>query len=601
MAKGRFIDLVRGYVSSDLDQHGKKFYVNTVTGSSGATSVTRFGRMFTHFCDRATNRISYTESRIYGCFFTILGLLSLVVNFVKDYLGYYADGIPLPSLIVSILIALLGIPFLFSDKPLAIVVQDIPITDFIFFEFFCIRRMHRYNKERGIHLAIAIVVGILLSALTIVVPVWIIAAVLGAFVYLFLTFLSPEFSFFSIFLAMPYLSFDDKGIFLAIMVAITLLSYGRKVKLGKRVYFFEQYDFSLAIMLLCILISGIFVKGVESFVSSVVMILLGMGYVLASSLVTNRRLADCLINVIIISSIPVAFIAIGESVQFIYLNSYAAFEGATATFEKPHTLAIFLLISSALSIYFVNAARSKVSKFLYFSTFIVTFSALFFTKSLWAYVAALFGLMAYGILKLRRGWRVLLSFITVVPYATLFIPNQYVDMVVNHPVFVQFGITESMLVWRTSIEMLRNNLFLGIGIGEECFIEEISQYTDIPGIFSSGNFLLEIACEAGIISLCAFLLILMIRLKHRAIYRPYIRSSQVSALSEISTVSVIILMIYGVFNYIWSDMTMYYLFWCVFGVGSAVLRISKQEFDDRVAYFSDGSAEDSSSIDITIR
>ena len=601
MAKGRFIDLVRGYVSSDVDHNGKKFYVNTVTGSSGSTSVTRFGRMFTKFCDRATNLVSYTESRIYGCFFTILGLLSLVVNFIKDYLGYYADGIPLPSLIVSIVIALLGIPFLFSDKPLAIVVQDIPLTDFIFFEFFCIRRMHRYNKERGVALWIAVVVGILLSALTITVPVWIIAAVLGAFVYLFLTFLSPEFSFFSIFLAMPYLSFDEDGIFLAIMVAITLISYGRKVKLGKRVYFFEQYDVSLAIMLLCVLISGIFVKGVESFVSSVVMILLGVGYVLASSLVTNRRLAECLINVIIISSIPVAFIAIGESAQFIYLHGFSSFEGASATFEKPYILAIFLLISSAMSIYFVNAARSRVSKSLYFSTFLVTFVALFFTRSLWAYVAAIFGLMAYGILKLRRGWRVLLLFITVLPYSALFIPAQYVDLVINHPLCVKFGISESMLVWRTSITMLRNNLFLGIGIGEDCFVEEISQYTDMTGIFSSGNFLLEIACEAGIISLCAFLLILFIRLKHRAIYRPYIRTSQVCALSEITTVAVIILMIYGVFNYVWADMTMYYLFWCVFGLGSAVLRISKQEFDDRVAYFSDGSAEDSSSIDITIR
>ena len=601
MAKGRLFDLVRGYTSSDVDHNGKKFYVKTVTGSSGSTSITRFGRMFTHFCDRATNLVSYTETRIYGCFFTILGLLSLIVNFVKDYLGYYSDGIPLPSLIVSILVAFLGIPFLFSDKPLAIVVQDIPITDFIFFEFFCIRRMHRYNKEKGIHPAIAIVVGILLSALTIVVPVWIIAAILATFVYLFLTFLSPEFSFFSIFLAMPYLSFDDKGIFLAIMVAITLVSYCRKVRLGKRVYFFEQYDVSLAIMLLCILISGIFVKGVESFVSSVVMILLGMGYVLASSLVTNRRLADCLINVIIISSIPVAFIAIGESIQFIYLNGYATFEGATATFEKAHTLAIFLLISSAMSIYFVNTARSKTSKILYFTAFLVTFVAIFFTNSLWAYVAALFGLLAYGILKLRRGWRVLLLFITAAPYAALFMPAQYVDIVINHPLCIQFGLSESMIVWRTAMTMLRNNLFLGIGIGEECFVEEISQYTDATGILSSGNFLLEIACEAGIISLCAFALILLIRLKHRAIYRPYIRTSQVSALSEITTVSVIMLMVYGVFNYIWSDMTMYYLFWCVFGIGSAVLRISKQEFDDRVAYFSDGSAEDSSSIDITIR
>jgi hypothetical protein len=48
-------------------------------------------------------------------------------------------------------------------------------------------------------------------------------------------------------------------------------------------------------------------------------------------------------------------------------------------------------------------------------------------------------------------------------------------------------------------------------------------------------------------------------------------------------------------------MTMYYLFWCIFGLGSAALRVAKSEFDDRIAYFSDGSTEDASSIDISIR
>ena len=601
MAKGSMLDLLRGYVDSDVDHNGKKFYVNTLTGSSGAGSVTRIGRLFTFLSDRLTNLLSYTESRIYGAFFIILGLLSLVVTFIKDYLGYYPEGIPLSSLIVSILISIFGIPFLFSDKPLAIVVQDIPVVDFILFEFFCIRRMHRYNKERGLHMAVGIIAGVLLAALSIVVPIWMIAAILGVFVYLFLTFLSPEFSFFSIFLIMPYLSFDSEGVFLALMVAVTLISYVRKVKFGKRVYFFEQYDLSLGLMLLCILISGIFVKGVESFVSSVVMILLGMGYVLSSSLVTNRRLADCLINVIIISSIPVSFIAIGESVSYIYQYGIYSFDGATATFERAHTLAIFLLISSALSIYFVNVRRSNAAKALYFVTFLITFVTVFFTMSTWAYVAALFGLITFAILKLRRGWRVLLLLITALPYSLLLLPGPYRDAIIGNSIAASFGISESMQVWSTALRMLRHNIFLGIGIGEDCFVEEISQYTSVQGITSSGNFLLELACEAGVISLCAFLLILMIRLRHRSIYRPYIRTSQVSALSEITTVAVVMFLIYGAFNYVWADMTTYYLFWCVFGLGSAALRISKQEFDDRVAYFSDGSAEDSSSIDITIR
>ena len=601
MAKNRAFDIIRGYVDSDVDHNGKKFYVNTLTGSSGAASLTRTGRFLTRISDRLTNLLSYTESRIYGSFFTVLGLLSLIVSFVKDYLGYYPDGIPFASLVVSILISLFGIPFLFSDKPLAILVQDIPLTDFIFFEFFCIRRMHRYNKGTGLHLAVGIVFGVLLAALSIVFPIWAIAATIVVFTYLFLTFLSPEFSFFSMFLVMPYLSFDKEGVFLALMVAVTLISYARKVRLGKRVYFFEQYDLALGIMLLCILISGIFVKGVESFVSSIVMILLGTGYMLSSSLVTNRRLADCLVNVIIISSIPVSFIAIGESISYIYRYGIYSFDGASATFDEPHTLAIFLLVSSALSIYFVNVRRSNAAKALYLATFMITFVTIFFTMSTWAYVAALFGLIAFGILKLRRGWRVFLFLITVLPYSLLFIPGSYMDAIISNPIAISFEFSDSMAVWRTSMQMLRNNLFLGIGIGEDCFVEEISKYTDITGVTSSGNFLLELACEAGIISLFAFLLILFIRLKHSSIYRPYIRSSQVSALYEITTVAVVILMIYGVFNYIWTDMTMYYLFWSVFGLGSAALRISKQEFDDRVAYFSDGSAEDSSSIDITIR
>ena len=601
MAKRTKFDLLRGYVESDVEHSGKKFYVNLITGSSGNATFTRVGRFISAFGDRLTRFVSYTRSNVYGLVFLIFGILSLVLSFVQTYVEIYSDEIPLYYPIISVAFALLSIPFLLSEKPLAILIQDVKITDFIFFEFFCIRRMHRDEKEKGAHVALGVVFGVLLAVLGLFVPLWIIAVGIGIAVYLFLTFLSPEFSFFSIFLAMPYLTFDSGGIFLAIMVAITIVSYARKVALGKRVYFFEQYDFSLGFMLTCILISGIFVKGTESFVSSVVMILLGMGYLLASSLVTNRRLADCLINAVITSSVPVSVIAIVESVRFLLNNSILEFEGATATFEKPSTLAIFLLLSAAFSIYFVESSRHKSTKCLYFMIFLLNFAALVSSKVFWAFGAAMLGMLAFGVLKLRRGWRIFLFMIAVLPYGLLFVPVSYLEPVINHPLVSALGFSEAMSSWHVSLEIVKDNLMLGIGIGEECFIEEMAKYRLPVDIFDSGSFLLEIACEAGIISLAAFLLILAIRLKHRAIYRSYTRNSNVNALSEVTSVAVVLFLVYGIFNYVWADMTMYYLFWCVFGLGSAILRISKQEFDDRVAYFSDGSAEDSSSIDITIR
>ncbi len=597
MAKRTLGEFLSGYTRNDC---GKKFCVETVTGSANRVSIIRASKYVSRFFEKLTKVISFTPARTYGALLCVFGTLSLMLHFIKAYVGVY-EVIPVGVIVLASALTLLSIPFLLSDKPLSIALQDNAVTDYIFFEFFCIRRMHKSEGEKGISSVFGIVLGIALAVLGAVVPMWTVAFGLAAFTYLFLTFLSPEFSFFSIFIIMPYLSFDTHGIVLAILVAVTLLSYARKVAFGKRVYFFEQYDFGLFVMLFCILISGIFVKGVESFVSSIVMILLGMGYVLSSSLVTNRRLADCLINAVIISSLPVSIIAIVESVIGIAKVGISTFGGASATFDKPYTLAIFLLVSVSFSVYFVDVRRNRGAKALYAVITAVNFLALFFTMSFWAFGALFIGALAFLAQKMRHGSGLVLLFLSVFAYALLFVPGEYMDVIYANETVRALGLSDSMQRWHTAFLMLKDNLILGIGIGEDSFIEEIMEYSSTFDYHNSGNFLLEIACEAGVISLFAFLLIYLIRVRHRDIYQPYVKNSQVSKTSAYTTMIIVMLMAYGAFNYIWADMTMYYLFWCVFGLGSASLRVAKQEFDDRVAYFSDGSAEDSSSIDISIR
>ena len=600
MSKHTFFEMLGGYTNGDNESSGKKFRSQTVTGSANRVSITRIGKYASRFFDKLTKVISYTQSRTYGTFLCVFGVLSLVIHYIKDYISAYTV-IPLEVVMMGVAFSLLSIPFFISDKPLSVALQNNPITDFIFFEFFCIRRMHKNDSVRGISPIFGVILGVMFAILGAIVPLWTVALGLAVAVYLFLTFLSPEFSFFSIFIIMPYLSFDTKGIFLAALVAVTLISYGRKVLLGKRVYYFEQYDLNLFVMLFCILISGIFLKGMDSFVSSVVMILLGMGYVLASSLVTNRRLADCLINAVIISSIPVSVIAISESIYNIVKDGFASFEGATATFDKPYTLAIFLIVSLSFSAYFVDVRRKKAAKMLYAFTMLINFAALFFTMSFWAFGAMLIGALAFLVQKMRHGAGITLFALSIIVYGLLFVPHEYIAAIASEDIVNSLGLSDSMSRWHTSLLMLKEHVFLGVGIGEESFLTEIANYSANYDYHNSGNFLLEIACEAGIISLAAFILIYVVRVRHRSIYQPYVKNLSVSKISGYTTSITVMLMVYGAFNYIWADMTMYYLFWCVFGLGSASLRVAKGEFDDRVAYFSDGSAEDSSSIDISIR
>lgn len=600
MAKRKFIEFINGYTIADKNSSGKKFSVAIVTGSANRASMSRASKYVSAFFEKLTRVISYTPSRTYGAFLAVFGALSLVLHFVKDYVGIY-EVVPLWALLISSFLALLSVPFLLSDKPLSIALQNNRVTDFVFFEFFCIRRMHKNDNEKGIAPYIGIILGVIVALVGAILPLWTVVLALGVLAYIFLTFLSPEFSFFSIFLMMPYLSFDTDGLFLSALVGITLISYMRKVALGKRVYFFEQYDLGLFVMLFCILISGIFVKGVESFVSSVVMILLGMGYVLASSLVTNRRLADGLTNAVIISAVPVSIIAIVQSVIDIAKGGLASFDGACATFDSPATLSIFLLVALCFSAYFVDVRRKRAVKVLYAVITGIIFVALISTLSFWAFGALIIGAIAFAAQKMRHGSGLVLLLLSVFTYLLLFIPAQYRDMIYSSEIAETLGLSDSIRRWQTSFMMLRDNLFLGVGIGDDSFVKEIVNYTSSFDYTNSGNFLLELACEAGIISLFVFIIIYLIRVRHRGIYQPYVKNSLMSKASTYTTVLTVILMAYGAFNYVWADMTMYYLFWCVFGLGSAVLRVAKSEFDAQVAYFSDGSAEDSSSIDISIR
>ena len=80
----------------------------------------------------------------------------------------------------------------------------------------------------------------------------------------------------------------------------------------------------------------------------------------------------------------------------------------------------------------------------------------------------------------------------------------------------------------------------------------------------------------------------------------YIRSSQLERVSNLSGACLLGFIAFGMVNYIWSDMSAYYLFWCIFGIGSATMRVAKRDYDDRVIYYEESSAFDSSVIDIEI-
>ena len=366
--------LIFGWIDSETETAGKKLYVLPVSGSAKNSGRTRLGRMIMSADDKLDRLLTYTSARTYGLFLLGFGLLSLLLHFAKDYLGFYEE-VPLHVLVLGVLFSIIGAPFLLSDKPIAEAFASFPPTDYLFFEFFCIKRANG-RTGKGIPAVVALTLGLMLAVVGAFVPMAWVAGGIGALVYLLLTVSSPEFSFFAGFLALPYLPLlDNHEIILAVMVGVTALSFLRKVALGKRVIYLEQYDVYIAAFILVVLTSGIFLKGVESFASSLLMAVLVLGYPMAGGMITNRRVADRAISAIVISSVPVSCYSVYCLVRGIFVG-FEGYQAVSAAFDTPEVLAVYLIVVLVLSVYFVNARRSARKRALYTVISVLTLAAL---------------------------------------------------------------------------------------------------------------------------------------------------------------------------------------------------------------------------------
>lgn len=549
----------------------------------------RLGRTISYF-------LSHVPAKSYGSASLSFGLVTLFLHFIGLYPYKY-----LSTAIIGVLFALLSVPFLFGEKPLPLFLQDNFVTDYVFFEFFCIKRLNRMEGEIRFPTVVAVLAGALVSLLGFVFPIWQIVAIIGAVTFVYLAFLSPEFVFFASLLSLPFASYIPySSIIICSVIGIATVSFLRKVFFGKRVLCLERYDLLLGLMTGMILISGIFVKGIESFTWSIEMAVLALGYLLASNIVTNRRLADRAVNSIVISSLPPSVYAIYQFVTACIRGNAGELidKGVSSTFENGSVFSVFLVVAIVSSVAMLRQTH-KMKKIVYFVVFVLDVVALALTGELFALLSLLLGIFAYHAFKTKKFATILLPVLLLTPYLIFLLPENLLDRVFSLiPSLASFG--ELAEVFRASIRAFLDNIFVGIGIGADSFAAEMSKF-GIYGSTDCSNLFLELGLEAGVFAVMFFVLLLVTRLGHRANYYPFVKNSQVSNLSAMIGMCLFCLLTYGAVNYIWADMSAYYLFWCVFGIGSATLRVAKKEYDDRILYYEDTRASDSSALDVEIR
>ena len=614
MSKFKLRELIDGYETSDGEDFvGRRFFRREITGSLTVSASRKRKSKLNRFIERLNNLIGYTNIKTYGFLLLTFGLLTVMLYFASAYIRALAPWLPITdeiSLIIGALAAIISIPLMLLDGPMSQTMQEYIITDIIFFDFLCIKRMPPIDEERAPDAVRAVTLGVILSLLGLFVPTkWIVGVGL-LLVYFYLSMGSPEFSLFSTILILPYHSIgapEGYGV-LATLVVITVISFARKLIYGKRVLNIEQYDILITVMLLMVVVSGIFNGGIDSFESSIKYISLSFVYILAGNIITNKRLADCAVNAIIFSSAAPALQSIGELIY--KLSTGAAeglyYDGISSVFFTREIAAAHFAVSLAMAVSVAIQMKGLVRAG-YITIAAVIFVGLILTFEPFAYIAVLLAVMAY--LAFRRGRRANLWLIplALVPYLiVLFVPDDFMLKVFGPgtdgllPGEIKNLWLASLKIWADNAE----NAIIGIGVGSESFLAKTAGGI-FEGISNSHNLFIEIAVEAGVISLIAFVFALVVRIRHRVIYQKYIERCDVKPISDFAASAIFVMLMLGATVYIWQDLSLYYLFWCVFGVGSATLRIAKQEYDDRVLYskmmsYQHSSGHEMASVDVRV-
>ena len=549
----------------------------------------RFERDFSYY-------LAHIPARSYGALFISFGLLSLVLH----YIGFYGKS-SISTLVISIIFTIFSLPFLLTDSSLPVWLQDNPITDFIFFEFFSMRRVSKTEKASRAYSFCWIILGFVLAILGRFVPIWQVVLSSAIAVFVYLSFSSPEFAFFTSFTIMPYSKYiPHSEIVLSCLVALTFLSFVRKVLYGKRVINVEKYDIVLLLMSSFILVSGVFVKGAESFSNSVHMLVMGLGYILAGNVITNRRLADRTLNSLIFScTLPAAISIVQLIVKIVKAGGeFLTSEDLDSIFVRADGLSVYMLVSAVLA-FSMAKHNSGAARVIYSICQVMAMIGLLISGEIFAVIALLIAVMAYRVLKSNKVVALRLMLLLVLPLIFLLLPNSYLDAMLSLSSSPINSFSELVSLWSASFDAFLGSPLVGIGMGADSFVSEMASY-GIFGYPDSANLFIELGLEAGVFALLAFVAILIIRIRHRKSYFLYIRGSQLGSISLICGACLFGMLSFGMLNYIWSDMSVYYLFWTLFGIGSATMRVAKREYDDLVFYYEDITAVDSSVIDVEI-
>lgn len=549
-----------------------------------------------------------TPIKSYGKMLLSFGIFSVLIYFILLLVPEFDTG-NIGALITGMAVCIASTPLLLSRQNLAFSIGSNKITRTVFSEIFDFRDetyQVKIYKSRAITNAL-ILLGMLAGVLTFVVdPLMILSASLMGLVAAIII-ITPEIGVIISLFSVPFFSLADiPTISLAILIIITTFGYCIKLIRGKRVIKFELIDILICTFILLILLGGVLSATPDASRQSAAMsCVLILGYFLVSNLMrTEKWLSRC--GYALVSS--ASLVSVTGILQYVlglvdtkwldtsYFPNIAG--RSTAMFENSNYLAFYLVAVFPFALHNAITREKGKSKLLSVISCILIIVCTVLTWSRGAWIAIIFTGILFLLIYSRKTLRILISIIILIPYAITFMPPNVLARFKSIGDMTDSSTMYRFYTWKGSLRILDDFLWSGIGYGTEAYraIYPEYAYAGIEAAAHSHSLFLQIFIGLGLGGILVFLLTMFVFAQKNFEYfkKPFNENSRLIAATAFS--AIIGMLVMGLFDYIWYNYRIFFMFWAILGISIAAIRFGNREVNKKEFFISSDAQK--SAIDI---
>lgn len=619
LANGFFGYIFTAY-SSELNAYTGGYLVSYFRGGSKTRKFLRTVREYlsrsfeTSFIlkklRRAVLRLAYVPLKTYGSFLLSFGIYTLLVYFIKRFLPISGNA-DIDYVFIAIALCVVALPIYFSRISLAEAVRSSKFTSAVFVEAFGYREesFEGYDNKKRVQPGVAVFFGLLAGLLSFLVHPLSIILFLLLIIIAVLIIINPEIGVLLSIFGLPFFSVSKyPTVVLAILVFITTFSYVIKLVRGKRIFKLDLLDLAVVIFLALTLLSGsITVGGRPSYYAALLSAVLLCGYFLTVNLIRTQKWIHRCVLALLSSGTIVAFIGVAQYLlgkankDWLDTSYFADISGrVTSLFANPNYLAAYLCIVLPFALYQLAVCKARKERLLSFICIALILACIIFTWSRGAWLAVLVSSLVFLLIFSKKTVRFLWVVAAAVPFLGFVLPKNIVTRFMSIGDLADSSTMYRLYTWRGSVDLLKDYFWGGIGYGTEAFAQlyPMYAYAGIENAVHSHSLYLQILISMGVAGLLCFALVMLFYFQKsfEHLTKPASRDGYLIVLAAMT--AVLSMLIMGLFDYVWYNYRIFFLFWVALGMGVACIRIEKRELDRNslIEY----TGEYSASIDVEV-